>query len=88
MRRAFRVSLKALVPLSGCRGPLSRHGVKMASKGHCPGYSVCSRMGQTGEVGRASGDKGSGGTYLSHPPDQAGPGVEGEGGNDSEALKH
>lgn len=78
---------RTLVPLRGHDGLLSRHGVKMASKGHYSSYDVCSRVDWTREVERASGDEGSGGQYLSHPPEKAAVGIEDEGENDSEGLK-
>ena len=60
LRRILKARLRALVLLRSHGELLSRHGVKMASKGVCPGYGVYSRMDWTGEAERASGNKGCG----------------------------
>lgn len=67
----MKVRQRALVPPRGHGGLLSRHGVKMASRGHCRGYGVCSRMDETGLVERASGDKGSGVAVSEAPSRQS-----------------
>lgn len=67
LRRTLKSRPGTPAPRRGHDGLLSRHGVKMASKGHNPSADVCSRVYWTGQGERATGDEGSG-VAVSVPP--------------------
>lgn len=75
---------RALVPLRGHGGLWSRHEVKMAANGHCPGYGIHA-VGWIGQERWMM--KARVWYYLSYPPEKARVGVEDKGENDPEHLK-